>query len=439
MSENEQWIQRGQGTVIAFLHGIGAKAPQDYWEQFLNVLQSDEQMREFGIFVWKYPTHKEPTLLKDKPLVSDAAPRIKLLGEAWGAVYRAQFRDYQEVILVCHSMGGLVVKSWVVGVLLDGDSAKLETLRHITFYATPHNGALSATLTAWNEQLRDMKLDSAFIADVGKGWHDRVVAWKDQDPGLSDHLYNRYIPHLVIAGLNDKVVPYNLATIRGMETMVVQGDHSQVIQPANVDDTRYKAWQDDVEETLRVKPRTIPFSSETAQHAMNRQGGIYVRRIDAENVVSGIQIQGGDAQSAAALVQLAQSIRRGDIRADELKARHLVSGLQYIADPSQASVEDLRRELAALRTKLEQAIAAQEIADAADADDAQESLTTAETELAKPQPNGGRVLRKLDALSQIVTRSAEAAEAAGKLGAIVIQLAPLAATLWQVAQKLLGG
>ncbi len=129
----------------------------------------------------------------------------------------------------------------------------------------------------------------------------------------------------------------------------------------------------------------------------------------------------------------------GGIHADEIKARNLVSGLQYIADPAQASVEDLRRELAALRTQLEQAIAAQEIPDAADADDARESLATAETELAKPQPAKNRVLRKLDELSQIITRSAETADAAGKLGALVIRLAPIAATIWQVAQHLLGG
>ncbi len=70
----------------------------------------------------------------------------------------------------------------------------------------------------------------------------------------------------------------------------------------------------------------------------------------------------------------------------------------------------------ALRTKLEQAIAAQEIPDAADVEDAQESLKSAEEELAKPQPRGNRVLRKLDELSQIVTRSAETAESAGKPG-----------------------
>ena len=171
----------------------------------------------------------------------------------------------------------------------------------------------------------------------------------------------------------------------------------------------------------------------------NEQGGIHAGRIDAENVVSGVQIQGGDAHSASALVGLAQSIRRGKISAEDIRARNLVSGLQYIADPTQASVEDLRRELVALRTQLDQAISLQEIPNAADADDAKESLATAEAELNKPQPHPNRVLRKLDEFSQIVTRSAESAEAAGKLGAMIIKLAPIAATLWQVAQRLFGG
>jgi hypothetical protein len=85
----------------------------------------------------------------------------------------------------------------------------------------------------------------------------------------------------------------------------------------------------------------------------NEPGGIHARRIEADNVVSGAQIQGGDTQTASSLIHLAQSIRRGEIRADEIKARNLVSGLQYIADPAQASVEDLRHELLALRTQLE--------------------------------------------------------------------------------------
>ena len=166
--------------------------------------------------------------------------------------------------------------------------------------------------------------------------------------------------------------------------------------------------------------------------------GIRAKRIQAENVVSGVQMQGGDPQQAAALISLAQAIRRGEISADDIWARNLVSGLQYIADPAQASTVDLRRELAVLKSKVEQATVAQEIPDTADAEDAKESLASAETELARPQPNGQRVLRKLDEVNTILTKSAQAAEATGKIGALVIQLAPVAATLWQVAQRLFG-
>ena len=70
----------------------------------------------------------------------------------------------------------------------------------------------------------------------------------------------------------------------------------------------------------------------------NEPGCIHARRIEADNVVSGVQMQGADAQTAAALIHLAQAIRQGHINADEIKARNLVSGLQYIADPAQASV-----------------------------------------------------------------------------------------------------
>ncbi|SRR6266566_4537486 len=169
----------------------------------------------------------------------------------------------------------------------------------------------------------------------------------------------------------------------------------------------------------------------------NEHGSIRAERIEAENVISGVQIQGGDTQSAA-LVNLAHAIQRGDISAEEIKAYNLVSGLQYISDSTQVNIEDLRRELVSFRMQLEQAIAAREIPDMTDSNDARSSLVTVESELAKPEPNINRVVRKLDELSQIVTRSAETAEAAGKLGALVIRLAPVVAALWQVAQRHLG-
>src|SRR5439155_17301148 len=108
-----------------------------------------------------------------------------------------------------------------------------------------------------------------------------------------------------------------------------------------------------------------PTTHQEAERAMTTEpqvpGSIRAKRIQADNVVSGVQFQGGDPSQAAALVQLAQAIKRGDITADDITARNVVSGLQYLADPATASTEDLRKELAAFQTKLDQAIVAQEL------------------------------------------------------------------------------
>jgi len=219
MNDTEKWIRPGQGKVIALLHGIGAKDPQDYWRPFLDVLLTDEKLQSFGLFVWKYPTHLEPSLLKNVldsvkgTTLRESAPRIKLLGEVWNATYQTQFRGFQGVVLICHSMGGLIIKSWIIDALEKGQSTSLNTLRHLAFYATPHEGAPPTLLASWNQQLKDMQVDSALIEDVGRRWHDHVVAWKEKAPGESARLYNRYLPHLVIAGVNDTVVPPRFASI----------------------------------------------------------------------------------------------------------------------------------------------------------------------------------------------------------------------------------
>jgi ABC-type transporter Mla subunit MlaD len=156
---------------------------------------------------------------------------------------------------------------------------------------------------------------------------------------------------------------------------------------------------------------------------------------------------GGDLSRAAGAVALAETLSRGSITADSIQARNVVAGFQYIADPSQATPDELRQEVARLRQQLAEAVAAGEIEAAADAsaalstsiEDAQESLARAETELAQEMPQGSRVMRRLKAAAEILTESARTAEAAGKLGKTLTPLAPAAAALYQVAVKLFGG
>lgn len=269
----EHWIRRGQHKAIALLHGIGAGDPRQYWSAYLTLLQADPDLQEYGLFVWKYPTHRRPGLLSNlassasRKTLRQTAPDIALLGALWDTTYRAQLSGYDEVFLICHSMGGLVVKAWIIDSLEQGQGDRLNALRHIAFYATPHNGAPITTLSNWNKQLRDMQLTSPFIQQSGEHWHRKVVAWQKSPPDARDNRYNRFIPHLALAGASDLIVPAASATIQDIPLTLVEGDHQTVIQPIDTADTRYKVWRDAFDAFSRSTTVSQPSSPEPASSA----------------------------------------------------------------------------------------------------------------------------------------------------------------------------
>ncbi|HEY7496080.1 MAG TPA: hypothetical protein VIH59_33880 [Candidatus Tectomicrobia bacterium] len=106
-----------------------------------------------------------------------------------------------------------------------------------------------------------------------------------------------------------------------------------------------------------------------------RTGGVRAGgRIEADNIVTGVQVQGADAKTARSLLALAREIESGSVEAvQDIIAKNIVTGLQYIGQGGTApNLEQFRQELAALRAPLAQA---GEIAEAYDAEDAQKAVT----------------------------------------------------------------
>ena len=99
----------------------------------------------------------------------------------------------------------------------------------------------------------------------------------------------------------------------------------------------------------------------------------------------------------------------------------------------------MRQEVALLKQQLAAAVADGEMIQTDDVVDAEEALEKAEAELAKEEPQGGRIIRKLKEATDILTEGARAAETAQKAGEAVVKLAPVAAALYQIATQLFGG
>jgi hypothetical protein len=184
-----------------------------------------------------------------------------------------------------------------------------------------------------------------------------------------------------------------------------------------------------------------------SSESSRQTGGIQADHIEAENVVQGFQQLGGDLSQAAEAVTLAEALSSGRITAGSIQAKNVVAGFQYIADPAQATPDELRREIGRLRQQLAEALAAGEIEAGSDAstplstsfEDAQEALAKAEEELAKSEPQGRRIVRQLKTAAEILTEAVQTTEAAQKLGQTVLTLAPAVAALYQIAVKLFGG
>jgi hypothetical protein len=168
-----------------------------------------------------------------------------------------------------------------------------------------------------------------------------------------------------------------------------------------------------------------------------RSGGVRAGRdLKAENVVTGVQVQGADAETARQLLALVPRLDSGSVEAvQDLIATNVITGLQYLGQGgTEPNREQFQRELAALREQLTQAIAAGEIAEPYDAEDAHKAVERAVEQSQAPEASAGKIAPHLERAATIITRAATVAESAGKFQAAIIKLAPVAMAL----KKLVG-
>ncbi|QTA80337.1 Uncharacterized protein dnl_26360 [Desulfonema limicola] len=151
-----------------------------------------------------------------------------------------------------------------------------------------------------------------------------------------------------------------------------------------------------------------------------------------------MQIQGGDAKDAAFLAGLTKDIKTGGIHAETLYAKNTVTGLQFIADPKNATKDDLVKEVAAFQENIEKAVNSGEITDTKDAEEINHALVSVEKELAEPKSKGSRIIRSLKNVTELLNETAETLKAGGKVQAQIIKLAPTAAAICAAASVLFG-
>ena len=154
-------------------------------------------------------------------------------------------------------------------------------------------------------------------------------------------------------------------------------------------------------------------------------------RLEAENVVDGVQQIGGDAAVTAGLREGSSG---GTIEAEVARVRNVVHGFQFIADANNPTVDEVRREVAALRRQLEELAA-----DSAQLAPAREALVVAEAELVRAEPAAGkRAAGSLERAATVLKGGASTLESADKVATVLGKLVPAALLLKELVLRVAG-
>lgn len=230
-------------TIVAFVHGFTSSA--ECWDPFITRLQQDADLVGAGYsFVrFQYPTKfLEWNLKKRIPAIDECASGL------------ADFLDRQpesdRVFLVGHSMGGLVIQSFLAQKIQAQRGEDLATIRSVILFATPNHGStflgsVRGILAQFfsNDQNKALTVLEKDIAETSAILTRSVLRATRVDDASCP------IPFRVFWGLQDDIVPEVSARGPFEEASPLPGGHSEIIQcvpgdPIDPDDSRYSALKE---------------------------------------------------------------------------------------------------------------------------------------------------------------------------------------------------
>lgn len=162
--------------LLLFVHGLGGNANKT-WGKFEALAKADPGLADYDVAFFEYPTS-----LVRLPLAKKR-PRIQTLAEALRTLLDIKYPDHDPVVLIAHSLGGLICRQYLIDRVMSEEPLRTKKL---LLYAVPNDGAGLAEfgrhLSFRHRQLKQLSKDSDVIIDMNNAWTrlrmgDKLEIW----------------------------------------------------------------------------------------------------------------------------------------------------------------------------------------------------------------------------------------------------------------------
>jgi pimeloyl-ACP methyl ester carboxylesterase len=224
----------GKNRVVVFVNGVFGDSVSTwmnaesgaYWP---DLLAGDPEFAESDIYVYDFQSPK----LGSAQEILELAGRLKNYLDAKNVI-----RDHSEIVFVCHSMGGLVVRAYLLDARIPPGK-----LAFLFFLGTPTAGANVAEIAmhlSANPQLDNMQPlgPDTYVKTLRERW-----LRASDDPGLDyPRKVSSYCAYEVRPTYGFKIVPELSATyLCNRSTTAIQANHLDIVKPKDRDDEIYVA------------------------------------------------------------------------------------------------------------------------------------------------------------------------------------------------------
>ena len=200
---------------IVFVHGFGGEFAKT-WTPFQKELQSRPEAQNWAFHKYEYPTRRVRLPL------TDIAPYINRLAQGLRTEIRNRCNMSTHLLLCGYSMGGLVIRKYLIEALKLGD--ELPPRMACLCYATPHNGSglaqVARFLSKDNPPAEQMRPGSEFLKQLNSDWSNLEVE-------------KRVKTRFVVAALDTTVDSESAQGEWGTKNVevLIDRDHSTAVKP----------------------------------------------------------------------------------------------------------------------------------------------------------------------------------------------------------------